>query len=260
MKWHRIYALLLKSYYVTRRSPDRLADIFYWSIIDLIIWGLTSSYFTKLAPNSHILQIILSGIIFWTIIWRSQQEISVNLLEDLWNKNLVNIFVSPLSFKEWILSFFVVSILKSMTSFAIASVFAALIYHVNVLFYGGYLFLFAFILLLNGWWIGFFVSALILRFGTKVQNIAWSLVSVISPFSAVYYPISILPYWAQYVTRIFPTSYIFSAIHTLIATGNVDMQSIILSLGMSIVYLIASLFFVWKSFQVVLQKGLVKVF
>lgn len=260
MKLYRIYGLLLKSYYVTRRSPDRMADVFYWSVIDLIIWGLTSSYFTQLAPHSNILQIIISGLLFWTVVWRGQQEISVNLLEDLWNKNLVNIFVSPLSFFEWIISFFIISIIKSILSFAIGSTFAYFVYHVNVFFYGWYLFLFCFILLLNGWWIGFLVSGLILRLGTKIQNISWSLITLFSPFSAIYYPIAILPLWAQYIAKIFPTSYVFAAIHTMIQTGKPDVASLEISLALTLVYLSASLIFIWSSFKAVLQKGLVKIF
>jgi ABC-2 type transport system permease protein len=252
--------MILRSYYVTKRSPDRLADIFYWSIIDLIVWGITSSYFTKLAPNSHILQIIISGILFWVIIWRAQQEININLLEDLWNKNLVNIFVAPLTFFEWITSFLIISILKSVLSFLIASIFAALVYHVNVLAYGGYLFFFAFMLMVNGWWVGFLVSGLILRYGTKVQNIAWSLVTLLSPFCAIYYPVTVLPQWAQYIAHILPISYVFTAIHAVITNGKIDNSALLLSGVLSLLYLAGSVWFIRHNFIAVLNKGLVKVF
>ena len=39
-----------------------------------------------------VVMIIISGILLWIIVWRGQYEITVNLLEDLWDKNLINIF------------------------------------------------------------------------------------------------------------------------------------------------------------------------
>lgn len=260
MKWHRIYAVLLKTFYITRKSPDRLADLFYWSIIDLIIWGLTSSYFTQFAPHSRILEMVLSGFIFWIVVWRGQQEVSINLLEDLWNKNLVNLFVAPFTYAEWMVSFVIVSILKTTISFLLASIFALFVYHVNVFAYGFYLFPFIFILILSGWGLGFFIAGLILRFGTKVQNLAWSFVTIVAPFSAIYYPLSILPTWAQYIARALPTSYIFVGIHSLVQTGKVDLSVLSIGLLLAIVYLMLALWFLKSSFNSVLQKGLVKVF
>ena len=104
MKLNRIYAIFLRFLYLFRHSYDRLADAFYWPMIDLFIWGLTGLYMQKIAPNGlFMMNIIISGILFWLIVWRGQYEISVNLLEDLFNKNLINIFGSPLKFSEWLI-------------------------------------------------------------------------------------------------------------------------------------------------------------
>lgn len=237
-----------------------MADLFYWSIIDLIIWGITSSYFTQFAPHSKILEMVLSGFIFWIVVWRGQQEVSINLLEDLWNKNLVNLFVAPFTYAEWMVSFLIVSVIKTSISFLLASVFAYFVYHINVFSYGLYLFPFVIILLLSGWGLGFFIAGLILRFGTKVQNLAWSFVTIIAPFSAIYYPLSILPKWAQYIAHILPTSYIFQGIHSLVQTGKVDVVLLSSGLLLAAIYVVASLWFLRSSFESVLQKGLVKVF
>lgn len=237
-----------------------MADLFYWSAIDLLIWGLTSSYFTQFAPHSKILEVVLSGFIFWIVVWRGQQEVSINLLEDLWNKNLVNLFVSPFTFGEWITSFLIVSILKTSISFLLASCIAAVVYKVNIFVYGLYILPFICVLLLSAWGLGFFLAGVILRFGTKVQNLAWSFVAIIAPFSAIYYPITILPKWAQYIAHLLPTSYVFGGIHTLVQTGKFDVAPLVISGAMAILYMIAALLFIRVSFQKVLEKGLVKVF
>ncbi|PIP64659.1 ABC transporter, partial [Candidatus Roizmanbacteria bacterium CG22_combo_CG10-13_8_21_14_all_33_16] len=91
MRIHRIYAVILRFMYLFRRSYDRISDAFYWPTIDLMLWGLTSVYFRSYMPDaSKVILIIMSGILFWIIIWRGQYEITVNLLEDLWNENLIN--------------------------------------------------------------------------------------------------------------------------------------------------------------------------
>src|SRR3989339_2005248 len=140
MKLNRIYALVLRFFFLFRHSYDRIGDAFYWPTIDLIIWGLTSSYFMTFAPNApQIMLVILSGLMFWQIVWRAQYEITVNLLEDLWNKNLINIFVSPIKFSEWVVSFFIIGIVKAIVSLIFASLLAFFLYKFNLYLYGFYL-------------------------------------------------------------------------------------------------------------------------
>src|SRR5215469_5374382 len=106
MQKHRIYAIILRYAYLFRHSIDRLTDSFYWPTIDLIIWGLTGAYIQHLQSHfASIIVMLVSGLVFWSIIWRAQYEITVNVLEDFWDRNLINIFVSPLKFSEWATSF-----------------------------------------------------------------------------------------------------------------------------------------------------------
>ncbi len=260
MKIHRVYAIVLRYLFLFRRSFDRLSDVFYWPTIDLLVWGLTSTYLRSFAPDtSPIILIIVSGILLWLITWRAQYEISVGLLEDLWNQNLINIFVSPLKFSEWILAFLITGIVKALISVLFASGIAYLLYKVHVFSYGIYLLPFFLSLMLTGWAIGFFVSGLILRFGTRIQTLAWSFVAVFSPFAAIYYPVSILPNWAQLIAAFIPISYIFEGSREIISTGSMDINKLIISFLLNIVYLIFSVWFISNSFKKVLDKGLVKV-
>ncbi|HLD02003.1 MAG TPA: ABC transporter permease [Patescibacteria group bacterium] len=260
MKLHRIYAIVLRYIYLFRRSYDRLSDVFYWPTIDLIVWGLTSAYLKTYVPNaSPFILIIVSGILLWLIVWRAQYEISVNLLEELWNKNLINIFVSPLKFSEWIVSFLIVGIVKASVSVIFAMGVAFLLYKAHIFLYGLYLIPFFISLMLTGWWIGFIVAGIILRYGTRVQTLAWSLVAVFAPFSAIYYPISILPNWAQAIAAFIPVSYIFEGSRQIIETGHIDISKLFMSFTLNILYLFLAFVFLKRSFKKVLRKGLVKV-
>lgn len=260
MKLHRIFGIVLRYLFLFRRSFDRLSDAFYWPTIDLLVWGLTSAYLRSFAPNaSPIILIIISGILLWLITWRAQYEITVNLLEDLWNKNLINVFVSPLKFSEWITSFLIVGIVKALVSVIFASGVAYLLYKVHILTYGIYLVPFFASLMLTGWAIGFFVAGLILRYGTRIQTLAWSFVAVFSPFAAIYYPLSILPQWAQVIGNLIPITYVFEGSREIIATGHIDPNKLLISFSLNAVYITFSFWFLKRSFKKVLQKGLVKV-
>lgn len=261
MKIHRIYGNLLRYIYFFRRSFDRLSDAFYWPTIDLLLWGLTSSYFGSLSHSvSKFVLIVISGIVFWIIVWRGQYEISVNLLEELWNKNLINIFVSPLKFSEWLISLIIIGIIKGALTFTFALILAFFLYQVRILSYGIYLIPFVLSLLLTGWWVGFLVAGIILRNGTRLQTLAWSLVYVMSPFSAIYYPLSILPNWAQTIAHFVPTSYIFEGAREVINTGHLDANKIYYSFLLNFIYLVIALIFFKKSFDKALERGLVSLY
>lgn len=261
MKLHRIFAIILRYLFLFKHSLDRLSDAFYWPTIDILLWGLTSLYFQKFTPNASIIVLVLmSGILLWLIVWRGQYEITVNILEDLWNKNLINIFVSPLKFSEWVVSFFLIGIGKAIVSLAFASTLAYFLYKFNLFVYGFYMIPYFILLILTGWWIGCFVAGTILRFGTRVQTMAWTAVALLSPFSAVYYPLNILPTWAQKVAAIIPTSYIFEGSREVLTKGYFDINKVIISLVLNIVYLTLAIYYLRKSFDKILDKGLVKLY
>lgn len=261
MKLHRIYAILLRYIFLFKHSFDRLSDAFYWPTIDILLWGLTSLYFQRFAPNASLMvMVLMSGILLWLIVWRAQYEITVNLLEDLWNKNLINIFVSPLLFSEWVISFFLIGIGKAVVSLSFAAGLAYLLYKFNLFVYGFYLLPYFFLLMLTGWWVGCFVSGTILRFGTRIQTLAWTAVALISPFSAVYYPVSILPFWAQKVALVIPTSYIFEGSREILEEGRFDVNKVVVSFILNVIYLGLSIYYLRRSFDKVLEKGLVKLY
>ncbi len=259
MTMHRIAAIILRHLYLFRHSLNRLSDSFYWPTIDLFLWGMTSLYFRSFAPNAaSIIIMFISGILFWQILWRAQYEIGVNLLEDLWNKNLINLFVSPLTFGEWLVSLLSLGIIKASMSFPFAMLMAFLLYKVQIFFYGFYLIPFIILLLMCGWWVGFMIAGIILRYGMKVETLAWTMAGFLTPFSAVYYPVSILPSWAKFITSILPTSYIFEGMREVLYKGTLDSNKLVISFVLNIIYLAISILFIYSSFQKVLKKGLVK--
>lgn len=261
MQLHRIFAIVLRFLYAFKYNLERLTDAFYWPVIELFTWGLTSAYVKSFVPNaSPILLIFLSGLLLNIIIWRGQYEITINLLNDIWNRNLINIFIAPLKFAEWVGAFVILSIIKALVSFGFAILMAFILYKVNIFYLGFHLIPFILLLLMTSWWLGFFISGLILIIGRKVEAFAWTLGGLMAPFSAVFYPVTVLPDWAQKIAAYIPTSYIFEGAREVIAKGTLDPYKIYMSFFLNVVYIVISLVIFRFSFNKVLERGLVKIF
>ena len=189
-------------------------------------------------------------------------EISGSILEDLWNRNLINLFASPLKFSEWLTSFLFLGMIKAAISFFFTALVAFLLFHVHIFQFGLAIIPLAILLIMSGWTIGFIIAGIVLRFGTKLQSLAWTMVWVVSPFSAVYYPISILPHWARAIAAWVPTSYVyvFEEARAVLASGHTHAVPLLMSLALSILYLGIALWFFHASFHKALEKGLVKLY
>jgi len=260
MSLHRIFAIVLRQLYTFRKNLDRLTDVFYWPLVDLLIWGLTGVSIAKQAGNIPSLPLmIISGAVFWLIVWRGAGEITVSTVIEVSDKNLINLFVTPLKFWEWTAALVVLSVMKALLTFAVGVGIAFFLYRLNLLIYGWYLFPFLATLLVNGWCVGFFVGGIILRYGMKSRNLAFTAVQVLAPFVAIFYPASILPHWAQLISSALPASYVFESMRQFIASGTLDPQKLYIAGLLSMLYLPLSLLFLHKSFQKTLKRGLVGV-
>ena len=122
--------------------------------------------------------------------------------------------------------------------------------------FGFHLIPFIFLLVISGWWIGFLITGLVLRLGTGFQALAWTLAFVIAPFSAVYYPVSVLPAWAQNVAWALPTTYIFEGMREVINTGNLNYSLMWGSLLLNVVYVAVTFLYLYRSFKKRLDRGL----
>lgn len=262
MKFHRIYGMLLRNMYNLRRSMDRWVDVTIFPVIDLLLFGMSIRYFANLAasqisPSIYALAIVLA-LIFWTIVLRISSDMPIVVLDDIWSKNLINIFASPLTVGEWLVSSGLIGVVKALIASAFTAALAVPLFHTNIFGISYKIVPFVFLLLLSGLWLGFCVSALIVRFGTRVQAFAWTVPALLSPFSGIYYPISILPAWARAVSDILPTTYMFAALRKVILENRLDWHLITISLLLNIVYVVFSLFFVNQAFKRRMRVGMLK--
>ncbi len=254
---HRLIALFMRHVFLYKRSLPRLLEIFYWPLLDLLVWGFITIYlaqFREALPD--FVTFFIGALILWDILFRSQQGISVSFLEDVWAKNLLNLFASPLTTAEYILSLMMVSVFKLIAVATVLTLLAWAIYSFNIFLLGVSLIPFVLNLVIMGWAIGILTTALILRFGQEAEVLAWALGFLFMPVSAVFYPVSVLPSFLQVIARFVPASYVFEGMRAVISNGGFPLGDLLRSSGLNAFYIIfAFLFFRWN-FDIVKRKGL----
>ncbi len=259
MNWNLVRAVIYRHMYNFKHSYDRATDVFYWPLMDILLWGFASVYLANQSSDTPlVLLIILSGLMLNMVMWRAQYDITVNLLEEMWAKNMINMFASPLRLREWIVAVIILGTIKMCMTLSMSVILALIIYKTNLFDLGFYLIPFFASLLMTGWGIGLFISGIIVYFGTKIQTLAWSGISVITPFSGVFYPISVLPDWAQKVSAFLPTSYIFEGMRAVVTTHSLPLDMLAKSIILNIILIAIGLCFFIFMFGKSCEKGLAR--
>lgn len=257
MKLHRIVAIFVRQMYLYKRSLPRIMEIIYWPLLDLVLWGFISVYLARFQANlPNFVAFFLGALILWDILFRSQLGISVSFLEDVWARNFLNLFVSPLKPGEYIVALMLVSAVKIILAGTLMSVLAWIFYSFNIFIVGISLLPFVINLVALGWAIGIFTTSLILRFGQQAEILAWGIAILFQPVSAVFYPVAVLPPVLRGLAHYVPSSYVFEGMREVMASGRLPVNMLIRATGLNAVYLVVVTVFFYAVFRSVKKKGL----
>jgi ABC-2 type transport system permease protein len=234
--WLRVSALLLRYLYLYRRSYVRAGEIFFWPVMNLLLWGFVTSYLERLVLPEAVV-FFLGGLIFWDVLYRSQMVMTLSLTEEVWAKNLLNIFLTPLSTGELLLATCLMGVLRALLNVVVLGGLAYVLYAFNLLTIGLALVPFLANLLLFGWAVGMCTMALMLRFGKAAEAVAWGVPFLLQPVSAVFYPVDVLPAWLQTMAYLLPSTYVFEGMRTVLRTGAVDASGLAAAFALNIVFL-----------------------
>ena len=147
----RISALLLRYFFLLRSSWPRLLEIAYWPTVQMIIWGFTSVHFSNSSPELTAGGILISAVLVWDSLFRSHISYTLSFLEEMWSRNLANLFVSPLRPWELILSLATVSMIRTLIGMVPAALLAIPFFGVSVFELGLPLLGFFLNLVFTGW-------------------------------------------------------------------------------------------------------------
>ena len=257
MKWHRVHALLARHLYLYRRSLPRIMEIFYWPFLDLVIWGFITLYLARYQKEvPGFVTFFLGALILWDMLFRSQQGITISFLEELWARNLMNLFASPLKLNEFLAATMVMSILKVTVVSIVMMISALLFYSYNVLAIGLWLIPFVVNLVITGWVIGVFTTSLIMRFGQEAEVLAWSMVFLFQPISCVFYPLEVLPGWLQPVAWANPAAHVFEGMRSVLAAGPAPWTNLLWAAGLNLLLLVTVVAWFYRTFAYCKEQGL----
>jgi ABC-2 type transport system permease protein len=250
----RIGALLLRYLYLYRRSAARLMGILFWPVMDLLVWGFLTSYLEKLAAPSAVVY-LLGAVVFWDIFYSAQQAITLSITEEIWARNILNIFVAPVRTWELLVATSLIGVFRATVSAGILAILARVFYGFPLFAIGLPLVPFYFSLLLFGWAMGMFTMALVLRFGQAAEALIWGIPFLIQPVSAVFYPLAVLPRWLQGIAKALPSTHVFEGMRSALQTGHVDTGTLVAAVGLNAVYLAAAAAFFGWMLERVREKG-----
>ncbi len=254
MKWYRVWAIFTRHFYLYKRSLARWMGIFYWPLIDLFVWGFITIYLKQYL--SEFVVAFLGALILWDILFRSQQGVSITFLEEVWSRNLLNLFVSPLRPIEFLTASMLMGLFMVTAATLASALLAWLFYSFNLLVLGVALLPFILNLVAMGWAVGVVTTAIVLRFGQKAEVLAWGLMFFFQPISAVFYPVAVLPSWLQPVAMTVPATHVFEGMRQVLAAGAFPWQSLLWATGLNSLYLLAAFAFFYWIFGQVRELGL----
>ena len=236
--WRRLGAMVLRYMLLFRGSWPRIFELMYWPTIQMILWGFITKFL--LTNSSWVVQaagVLIAAVLLWDVLFRGQLGFSLSFLEEMWSRNLGHLFVSPLRAYEMVAALMTMSFLRTLIGVIPAALLAIPLYHYSVFDLGLPLVAFFANLLLMGWAIGLCVSALILRFGLGAESLAWLAIFLMAPISAIYYPVSVLPGWLQWVAWALPSAHVFEGMRAILFDETVRTDLMRNALALNALYI-----------------------
>jgi len=257
MKPHRIAAVVVRHGYEARRNLDRITDAIYWPIMDIVVWGFLAIYLARggqMKPG--LVSLLLGAAILWGMFRAFQRDMAVGFLAELWTRNLVNLFSTPLTVAEYITGLIIVNLLKALIGMTAAALIAWFCYSYNI--FPALLGLAPFIFNLMAFAIavGAIITGLIFRYSTRIQGLTWSLTGLLMPLSCVFYPVKALPRFLRPPAQLLPTTQSFEGMRQALSGGGFSHQDFAWGLALNAIYLIGAILFFRTMFESARARGL----
>ncbi len=251
-----VKALVIKYLLVCSRNSARALDIFFWPIMDLLVWGFLTTYLLSVTNNqSSLITFLISAIIFWNVLYRSQLVFSVLFLDDLYARNLANIFAAPIRKLEYMAAAFTIAAAQAIIVVCLMGALCLVFYSYNFFLLGMACVLFFINLLFMGCSLGVIATSCILRWGQPAETLPWVFPFLLQPLSAVFYPVSALPNWLQPIALLLPSSHVFEGMRESLSTGHLNEHHLIAAIALNIVYMTIALLIFHASFEAARNKG-----
>jgi ABC-2 type transport system permease protein len=253
----RIWALMYRHLALYRRSWPRMLELAYWPILQMCIWGFTASFLSARLGQFGMVAgaTLLGGVLLWEVTLRSQMGMSISFLEEIWSRNLGHVFVSPLRPFELIAALIGMSIIRMALGVIPAILLAWGLYAFNLFALGPVLVLFFINLMIMGWAVALGVVSLILRHGAGAESLAWGILFGMAPFSAVFYPVSVLPPFIRPISYLLPSTHVFEGMRAVLAQGIIRWDHLAAAALLNLLWLSGAAYLFMRQFHAARVNG-----
>jgi ABC-2 type transport system permease protein len=218
MKLRPIAAIALRQFYLLRSSPTRVLPMIAWVAVDIILWGFISRYLNSVASTGvNFIASLLGAVLFWDFFSRVMQGVTMAFFEDVWSRNFINVFATPLLISEYLTGLVLTGVTTSVVGLIVMLVLATWLFGLPFFSLGLLLLPFLLLLFLFGIALGVLASAMVLRLGPSSEWLVWPIPAMLSPFVGVFYPLSVLPPWMRAVGHLLPPSYVFENMRSVVS-------------------------------------------
>jgi len=258
MNPRHIAAIVLREFYLVRGSLSRVVPLFAWAGIDIVLWGFISRYLNTITSSGfNFIPSLLGAVLLFDFLIRVMQGVTMTFFEDVWSRNFLNIFATPLSISEYLSGLVLSSIATSSVGLLVMVLLAATVFGLSFLVYGVMLVPFFLILFVCGIALGVLGSSLVLRLGPPAEWFVWPIPAIISPFVGVFYPLATLPPWMQYIGRALPPSYVFEGMRAIVSRHPLPAYTAGVGAGLAVLYLLLACWFFTRVYRHAVRTGLV---
>jgi len=255
---NRIAAIMLRHYYLIRGSFSRFFPLFSWAAIDIVLWGFITRYLNSVSSSGlNFVPVLLGAVLLWDFFTRIMHGVTTAFFEDVWARNFLNIFATPLSIWEYLSGLVLSSMATSIIGIIVMVFLATVAYGLSFAAYGVMLTPFLLVLFMSGIALGIFACGVVLRLGPASEWFIWPIPAFISPFVGVFYPVSTLPLWMQYVARFLPPTYVFESMRAVIAGAEVSAGELLQALFLAALYILLACRFFARIYRHAVRTGLI---
>ena len=258
MNFNRIAAIMLRQFYLYRGSPVRAIPLFAWVTVDIVLWGFITRYLNTVASSGfNFVPALLGAVLLWDFFIRVMQGVTTAFFEDVWSRNFLNIFATPLSISEYIAGLVLSAVATGLVGLVVMLVLATTVFGLSFLVYGFALIPFLLALFVFGIALGVFACAIVLRFGPASEWLIWPIPAVLSPFAGVFYPISTLPQWMRSISSVLPPAYVFEGMRSIVSGGAFSSATLLWSNFLAVGYVLAAAWFFTRIYHHAVRTGLI---
>lgn len=252
----RAWTVVLRYFYSNRRTASTFFDYLYWPVIDILLFGYIGLSLSQQSMNGNLVANLLTGMVLWQVAFRTNLEVSKNLLLELWDKNLINFFATPLRLSEWLAGLMMLGPIAILFTVPYGALIVKLMMNENIFSMGWPILLIIGLLIMSGWFLGIITASFLIYYGQKIDTLVWAIGWLPTPFCSIYYPLDTLPHWMQVVSKFLPMTYAFEAMRIINNENIIPYDYLAISFCLNAVYLIISLAFFVYMFKKSRGEGL----